>query len=56
MGQKVTTLVDNEMDAGSHFVVWDDKDNNGESVASGIYLYRMETDRFVQTRKLVLMK
>ena len=56
MGQKVTTLVDNKMDAGSHFVVWDGKDNNGESVASGIYLYRMETDRFVQTRKLVLMK
>ena len=56
MGQKVATLVDGEMDAGSHSVVWNAKDSNGENLASGVYLYRMETDGFVQTRKLILMR
>ena len=56
MGQKVATLVDGEMDAGSHSVVWNAKDSNGESLATGVYLYRMETDGFVQTRKLILMR
>ncbi len=44
------------MDAGSHSVVWNAKDSNGESLASGVYFYRMETDAFVQTRKLILMR
>ncbi len=55
-GQKVVTLVDNQMDTGSHSAVWNGEDDNGESLASGVYLYRMETDGFVKTRKLVLMK
>ncbi len=56
MGQKVARLVDGEMDAGSHSLVWNAKDSNGENLASGVYLYRMETDGFVQTRKLILMR
>ncbi len=56
MGQKVATLVDKEMDAGSHSVVWNTEDDNGESLASGVYLYRMEADGFVQARKLVLIR
>ena len=56
MGQKVATLVDGERSAGSHSIVWDGKNNKGESLASGVYLYRMETEGFVQTRKLVLMR
>ncbi len=48
-----------EMDAGSHSIVWDGKDNNGNRLASGVYFYRIAMDgskRFVQTRKLVLMR
>ena len=56
MGQKVATVVDGYRSAGSYSIVWDGKDNNGKSLASGVYLYRMETDGFVQTRKLVLMR
>ncbi len=56
MGQKVATLVDREMDAGSHSAVWDGKDDNGESLASGVYLYRMVGDGFVKTRKLLLLR
>ncbi len=56
MGQKVATLVDGHRSAGSYSVVWDGKGNNGESLASGVYFYRMETGGFVKTRKLLLMR
>ena len=44
------------MAAGRHQMVWDGKDARGLQVASGIYVYRLETDGFVATRKLTLMK
>ncbi len=56
MGQKLATLVDGHRSDGSYLVVWDGKDDNQKSLASGVYLYRMETDGFVKTRKLVLVK
>ena len=56
MGQKVATLVDGQRSAGSYSIVWDGKNTKGEDLASGIYFYRMETDRVVQTRKLILMR
>ncbi len=52
-------MVNEQMDAGSHSVFWDGKDDNGESLASGVYLYRLKTDgseEFVKIRKLVLMR
>ena len=36
--------------------VWDGRDDSGAPVASGVYLYRLETNSFRQTRKMVLMK
>jgi hypothetical protein len=51
MGQNVATLVNGSMNAGRHTISF----NAGE-LASGIYLYRLESDNFVAQRKLVLMK
>jgi len=56
LGQKVVTLVSAELDAGPHQAVWDGKDTNGQQVASGVYFYKMDTDQFVQTRKMALMR
>ncbi len=56
VGQKVATLVDEEMDGGSYSVVWDGKDDSARSLASGVYLYRLKADRFARTRKLILMR
>ena len=56
VGQKVATLVNEEMDGGSYSIVWDGKDHSGRSLGSGVYLYRLETDGFVQIKKLVLMR
>ena len=55
-GQKVRTLLNDHRDAGSHKVVWDGKDDNGKSVASGVFFYRMKSGKYSSTKKMILMK
>jgi hypothetical protein len=55
-GQRVISLVDQLLDAGSHSIIWDGKNASGESVASGIYLYKIKAEGFQKTRKMVLLK
>jgi hypothetical protein len=50
-GQKVATLVDEVRQAGYHSMTW-----NAAGLASGVYLYRLETDGNSQIRKMILMK
>ncbi len=56
LGQKVKTLVDAYMPAGTHSIEWNSTDDNGSSVASGVYLYRLQAGDFTETKKMVLMK
>jgi hypothetical protein len=51
LGQKVKTLVSEKQPAGNYNVEWD-----ATGFASGIYLNRISTDDFVETKKLVLLK
>lgn len=55
-GQEVRTLLRTEMPAGEHAVTWDGLDNAGLPVASGTYLYRLETKRSTTSRKMVLVR
>ena len=52
----VKTLVDDKYDAGNHSVVWAGTDDNGKTVVSGIYFYKMQTDAYSRTHKMILMK
>lgn len=56
LGQVVKTLVNGTLPSGTHQVQWDATDNSGAGVSSGLYVYRMETEAFQATKKLVLMK
>ena len=56
LGQKLRTLVGAAMPAGSHHLEWDGRDDSGTAVASGIYIYRLRIGRFVQSRRLLLMR
>jgi len=56
LGQRVKTLVDCNLPVGEHTVTWDGTDESGERVASGIYLYRLKADNFVDSRKMLLLK
>jgi len=41
VGQHVRTLLEKEVLAGRHAVIWDGRDHNGVVVASGVYVYRL---------------
>jgi hypothetical protein len=56
LGQLVRTLVDEPMDAGTHNVIWDGKDEHGSQVASGIYFYKLRSGDYEDTKKMVMMK
>jgi len=51
LGEEVFTLVSEKLDAGKYNYEWD-----GSSIASGIYLYKLEAGNFVKMKKMVLMK
>lgn len=56
LGQKVKTLVDQMLLAGTKEVVWDGKNQAGALVSSGIYFYRIQTKDFTDIKKMVLVK
>jgi hypothetical protein len=57
LGQKVTTLVDEEKAANSYSIEWDGHSDGGNHVASGIYFYRLSAgDNVVTTKKMMLLK
>jgi len=51
LGEEVTTLVNDKLQAGNHTYQFD-----GSDLASGVYLYRIEAGEFQQVRKMVLIK
>ena len=55
-GQLVKTLVDQPMDTGEHFAVWNGTDTSDKPVSSGVYLYRLESGEHVVTKRMLLMK
>jgi len=56
LGQKVRTLVNQEMQPGKYSASWDSKDDLGRQVVSGVYLIGFESDSFKAFKKIVLMK
>ena len=55
-GQLVKTLLDENLNAGNHRLVWDGHDDSGLPVASGIYLYKLDAGRQSQSRRMLLLK
>jgi hypothetical protein len=56
LGQLIRTLIHEKQMAGNYSVIWDGKDDKGQLVASGIYMYRLHTQNFVKTKKMVLLR
>ncbi len=51
MGREVATLIDEQMEAGKHSVVFD-----AANLSSGVYYYTIITENFIQTKKMLLLK
>jgi flagellar hook assembly protein FlgD len=60
LGQEIRMLVNEFQSSGTYIITWDGKGNSGETLASGIYFYRLTTERndirFSETKKMVLLK
>ncbi len=55
-GRRIRVLVDGLHEAGNHEVTWDARDDSGSHVSSGVYLYQLRAEGFVESRRVVLLK
>jgi len=55
-GRALRTLLDGELERGGHRIVWDGRDDAGHTLASGLYLARLEQEGEVLARKMLLLK
>ena len=51
LGREVTILVNEKLTPGNYAITWD-----ANGMASGVYLYRLVTEKFTRTRKMILLK
>ncbi|MCB0270068.1 MAG: VCBS repeat-containing protein [Calditrichaeota bacterium] len=57
LGQEVRSLINNEeYSAGSHTLQWDARDNNGQKVASGVYIYQLKFGNFAKSMRMTLVR
>ena len=56
-GQKIKSLLSDQMSAGKHSIVWNSEDASGKKVSSGIYLYKLNVNGKTETvKKCLLLK
>jgi hypothetical protein len=55
-GKLVITLIDGEVEEGHKQITWDGTGSHGNRVSSGVYYYRLQAEKKVLTRKMVLLK
>ncbi|MDZ7344302.1 MAG: T9SS type A sorting domain-containing protein [candidate division KSB1 bacterium] len=51
LGEEIALLIDKKLEAGQHKVEW-----SAEGLPSGVYFYRLQSEGFVETRRLVLLR
>jgi len=56
MGRIVRTLINSQQNAGFKSIQWNATNDAGSPLSAGLYLYKIQADNFVQTRKMVLLK
>lgn len=56
LGKEVTTLINENLKAGEYEVSFSISQFSGYSLSSGIYFYRLSTENFAETKKMILLK
>ena len=56
LGQPMRQVWTGPLSAGEHQLTWDGRDAQGQSVAAGVYLYRLQVDDQMRTRKMVKLE
>ncbi len=55
-GQEVKTLIDQPMIPGFHQANWEGRSNQGKEIATGVYFYRIQSEKFTATKKMIMVK
>ncbi len=56
MGNVVNNLLSKKQTSGHKILQWDATDNQGKPVSAGVYIYRVSSANFSQTKKMILLK
>jgi flagellar hook assembly protein FlgD len=56
LGQKVKELLNESRGSGYHTVIWNGKNETGQQVSSGLYIYRIESPKGAVSKKMLLIK
>jgi len=56
LGQEIKTLLDEEKSPGYYTIIWDSKNDFGDSMNSGIYFIKFSAGKFTETKKMTLLK
>jgi hypothetical protein len=56
LGNRVKTLANGIQEAGNTSIIWNGRDDDGELVSTGVYIYKIQSGIFSQTKKMVLLK
>jgi hypothetical protein len=56
LGQEIKTLVNENKTAGFYTIYWDGRDNRGNPVVTGVYLYQIKAGSVVFTKKMAVLK
>ena len=56
VGRKIKSLFNGYQDKGYKSITWNATNDGNESVTSGVYLYKIESGKLQQTKKMLLVK
>ncbi|MDG2398462.1 MAG: FlgD immunoglobulin-like domain containing protein, partial [Candidatus Marinimicrobia bacterium] len=56
LGQKVKTFNMQSIPAGYHAIKWNGKNDHNQSVSGGVYIYKLQSRKEMQMRKMILLK
>lgn len=56
VGKKIVTLINRFHSAGKYSICWNGKDTSGNRVSSGVYLYKIQIEKYKDVKKLILAK
>ncbi|MBU2446116.1 MAG: T9SS type A sorting domain-containing protein [Bacteroidetes bacterium] len=55
-GEKIDKLLDSNLPAGKHNIIWRGENSSGNKLASGVYFYRLTVNGVDQNKKMILLK
>ena len=56
LGRRIRVLMEGGISAGRHQALWDGRDDSGQPVSSGVYLYRLQASEYHTVKRMLLIR